>query len=46
MTEIAMSPSISMELRGAMYKELVQYVAPKRKAIEVTGNNDGHLIHE
>ena len=27
----------SLELRGQMYKELAQYVAPKRKAIEVSG---------
>lgn len=31
--------SDDLQLAGQMYKELAQYVAPKRKAIEVTGNN-------
>jgi len=34
----------SLELRGQMYKELAQYVAPKRKAIEVTGKDGERLI--
>jgi len=34
----------TIELRGQMYKELAQYVAPKRKAIEVTGANGEDLI--
>ena len=33
-------------LAGAMYKELAQYVAPKRKALEVTGANDTPLVDE
>ena len=28
-----------LPLAGQMYKELAQYVAPKRKAVEVTGAN-------
>lgn len=27
-----------LSLAGSMYKELAQYVAPKRKALEVSGN--------
>ena len=34
----------SIELRGNMYKELAQYVAPKRKAIEHTGADGEALI--
>ena len=31
------------QLAGQMYKELAQYVAPKRKAIEVSGDTDNPL---
>jgi len=31
------------ELRGRMYAELAQYVAPKRKAIEVSGPDGGAI---
>ena len=31
--------TVSLELRSQMYKELAQYVAPKRKAVEISGNN-------
>ena len=31
-------------LAGGMYKELAQYVAPKRKAIEMTGPNGDNLF--
>jgi hypothetical protein len=31
------------QLAGSMYKELAQYVAPKRKAVEVSGNNEAPL---
>ena len=46
MAEIA---RIAMEeqdynLAGNMFKELSQYVAPKRKAMEVTGEGGGPLI--
>lgn len=30
-------------LAGSMYKELAQYVAPKRKAIEVSGDKDNPI---
>jgi hypothetical protein len=33
-------------LAGQMYKELAQYVAPKRKAIEMTGANGADLFPE
>lgn len=36
----------SVELRGQMYKELAQYVAPKRKAVEISGNLDHDHKHE
>ena len=32
-----------LALAGSMYKELAQYVAPKRKAIEVTGDAGGAI---
>lgn len=32
-----------MNLAGSMYKELAQYVAPKRKAVELSGN-DGNPV--
>ena len=32
-----------MQLAGNMYKELAQYVAPKRKSVEITGE-DGEAI--
>lgn len=36
---------ISPELRGKMAAELAQYVAPKRKAVEVTGADGGPVDH-
>ena len=33
-------------LAGNMYKELAQYIAPKRKAIEHTGRIDGDHEHD
>lgn len=35
-----------LPLAGNMYKELAQYVAPKRKAIEHTGQNGEDLFPE
>jgi hypothetical protein len=32
-----------MPLAGSMYKELAQYVAPKRKAVEVSGDQENPL---
>ena len=37
MALIAVDPGASLDLRGRMYAELAQYVAPKRRAIEHTG---------
>lgn len=37
MARIAMDMENSAELRGRMYAELACYIAPKRKAIEVSG---------
>ena len=34
-----MDESQPMQLRATMYRELAQYIAPKRKAIEVTGED-------
>ncbi|HKH21872.1 MAG TPA: hypothetical protein VKB53_13545 [Gammaproteobacteria bacterium] len=41
MANIAMDESQSIQLRAQMYKELAQYVASKRKAMEVTGEDGG-----
>jgi hypothetical protein len=45
MAEIAIEAKLSgdMALAGQMYKELAQYVAPKRKAIEHTGAEGGPI---
>ena len=45
MAEIAKQAMLEgdMSLAGQMYKELAQYIAPKRKAIEVSGV-DGEAI--
>ena len=37
MVRIAMDESAPIEVRARMHAELAQYVAPKRKAVEVTG---------
>jgi hypothetical protein len=42
MAKLAMDKSNAPELRGRMYAELAQYVAPKRKALEHSG--DGGMI--
>ena len=39
MARIAMDETAELSIRAQMYKELAQYVAPKRKAIEITGEN-------
>lgn len=43
MARIATDPTASLELQGKMYSELAQYVAPKRKAVEV-GNMPGETF--
>ncbi len=37
MAKIALDEKNSSELRGRMFSELAQYIAPKRKAIEHSG---------
>ncbi len=46
MARIAMDESNDVSLRAQMYKELAQYVAPKRKAVEVTGEDGDPLQME
>jgi hypothetical protein len=44
MAQIAMNEKHSPELRGRMFAELAQYIAPKRKAIEHRlGEDEGRL---
>lgn len=40
MARLAMDPNNTPELRGRMYAELAQYVAPKRKAVEHSRNEE------
>ncbi len=44
MARIAMDCSNSPELRARMYAELAQYVAPKRKALDVSSSTAGKQI--
>jgi hypothetical protein len=46
MARIAMDESQSMQLRATMYRELGQYVALRRKALEVTGEDGDPLKGE
>ena len=43
MAVIAMNKKNDLNLRANMYKELAQYIAPKRKATEISGPNDEAL---
>ena len=43
MARIAMDDTNTPELRGRMYGELAQYIAPKRKAVEFAAENDGKM---
>jgi hypothetical protein len=43
MARIAMNKVHTPELRGRMYAELAQYVYPKRKSVEVSGDQDAPL---
>ena len=43
MAAIATDEKQDIALRAAMYKELAQYVAPKRKAVEMSGADGGEL---
>jgi hypothetical protein len=40
MAQIALDESNSPQLRGRMFAELAGYVAPKRRAVEVSGSHD------
>jgi hypothetical protein len=44
MVRIATDPNAGLELRGRMNAELAQYVYPKRKAVEVAGDQDAQLV--
>lgn len=44
MARLAMDEGNTPDLRGRMYAELAQYVAPKRKAMELSGPG-GEPIH-
>lgn len=44
MAIIAKDPKTDIALRGRMYAELAQYVLPKRKAVEHTGQGGGPLV--
>jgi hypothetical protein len=46
MATIAMDENQPMQLRASMYRELAQYIAPKRKAVEVTGDEGGPVKTE
>lgn len=43
MALLAMDPANSPDLRGRMFAELAQYVAPKRKAVEI-GSGDHNRV--
>lgn len=38
--------AIKADLKGKMFAELAQYIHPKRKAVEVTGPDNGPIQHE
>ena len=46
MAKIAMDPSTDVPLRVQILKELAQYVAPKRKAIEMSGTGTTLTLRE
>jgi len=46
MAMIAVDPMSSPELKLQCYKELAQYVAPKRKAVDMAQTTDGNLTIE
>ncbi len=43
LAKIAMDRKNRIELRAAMYKELAQYIVPKRKAIEIEDEEPGRF---
>ena len=46
MAKITIDASQPIQLRATMYRELAQYIAPKRKAMEVTGEDGGPVKNE
>lgn len=46
MAQIAMNPSTAPELRGRMFAELAGYLYPKRKAVEVKGDDGPCVIFQ
>lgn len=46
MARIAMDETAELGIRAQMYKELAQYVAPKRKAVQITGEDGGPIKSE
>ncbi len=44
MAMIAMDESADLSLRAQMYKELAQYIAPKRKAVEMKTEGEISLV--
>ena len=43
MAQIAMDERVEVSIRVQVLKELCQYIAPKRKAVEITGEDGGPL---
>jgi hypothetical protein len=44
MARLALDPSNSPELRARMYSELAQYVAPKRKSVDLSSTSGGREV--
>jgi hypothetical protein len=44
MARIAMDCQIPVEIRARMYAELAQYVAPKRKALQMGSENTDRIV--
>jgi hypothetical protein len=44
MAQIAMDERAELSIRAQMYKELAQYVAPKRKAVEMQAEGQLSLV--
>jgi hypothetical protein len=44
MARLALDPANSPELRARMYSELAQYVAPKRKSVDLSSTTGGREV--
>jgi hypothetical protein len=44
MARLALDPTNSPELRGRLFSELAQYVAPKRKSIDVSWKESDKVV--